>query len=446
MFFFGKTGGRSFRGQKTFGDLKGPRCPARRVTPKLSKIFLLFSQKKQFFLALPLVFLPVSAPSLAQDNEAATQSALQTQMREQQSHLAAQQAAASKAAAAQKQQQDLANQRIALAAKLRALDAQVADATEQLRDLKQQRAEAEAARDKDAKALGPLLPLIERLALYPSETLLASPQSTPDSLRALMAARGLSRALGDQAAAWRDREQKAEAAEAAVRLQAGNLADARTAQAKTSADLDAQIAAARQTAQAASAEARQEQALAAQAGAKANNLRALVGALEKLKQAREQAALQARQQETRRQRDELAAKIAAQPRIKLGQNALLMPVSGKLVRAYGADTGAGPATGLSIQAPPRARVVAPCAGTVLYADRFSSLGLMVILDCGNNVNFVLAGLAKLNLSVGANLRAGEPVGTMPDWNENTTTRPVLYLELRKGGQPINPTPFLQQSG
>jgi len=412
----------------------------------IDKVFLLlFVHKKRILPFLFLTLASAATPDQPSTGEADVNAQLQAQLDAQKTHLAAVQDQAARALAAQQQQQLLTTQRIAAAAKLRDLDAAVGQATSQMQTLRLQKSQAEAARDQAAAALGPMLPVIERMALYPSETLLAAPQNTADSLRGLMAARGLSRLLAVDAAQWRDRQDQLAAAEAALRGQAATIAAARAAQAAASADLDVQIAAANQAAAAAGASAAQEQTLAEQAGDKATSLRALVAALTARRLAAAQAAAQAEAQR-RQAAAGLAAEIAAAPTIKLGKNALLVPVAGKLVRNFGADTGAGPATGLTYQAAPNARVIAPCSGTVVFADTFRSFGPMIILDCGNSVHFVLAGLAKLNVQVGRSLRAGEPVGTMPDWNDTTADRPALYLELRRGGQPINPTPYLAPAG
>ena len=389
--------------------------------------------------------LPSSSTQATQSPADDPNAQLQQQLQAQKTHLAAVQAQTALALAAQQQQQQLTARRIAAAAKLGDLDNAVAQATNQMRALRDQKSQAQAARDKAARALGPMLPLIERLALYPSETLLAAPQHTGDALRGLMAARGLSRVLGAQAAQWQHQQAHLVQAETALNNQAATLAATRAAQAAASADLDRQIAAANQAALAANQAAQQEQALAQQAGAKASSLRGLLAALAAQRIAAAQALAQ-RHQATAAAAANLKAQIAAAPTINLGKNALLIPVSGKLVRDFGADTGAGPATGLTYQAAPNARVIAPCSGTVVFADTFRSFGPMIILDCGNSVHFVLAGLAKLDVEVGRSLRAGEPVGTMPDWTDTTAERPVLYVELRRGGQPINPTPYLAPAG
>ncbi len=124
---------------------------------------------------------------------------------------------------------------------------------------------------------------------------------------------------------------------------------------------------------------------------------------------------------------------------------LTAPVAGGIVRGFGAATDAGPASGVSYQAPPNARVVAPCGGRVVFAGPFRSFGLLMILDCGGGYHFVLSGLDRLDAQVGQAVRPGEPVGVMPGWDPRnaTATRPTLYMELRKDGVPMNPAPFLR---
>jgi septal ring factor EnvC (AmiA/AmiB activator) len=57
---------------------------------------------------------------------------------------------------------------------------------------------------------------------------------------------------------------------------------------------------------------------------------------------------------------------------------------------------------------------------------------------------VLSGFERIDAQLGQTVRAGEPVGTMPAWNPVASThRPTLQLELRHGGEPTNPTPYLR---
>ena len=48
---------------------------------------------------------------------------------------------------------------------------------------------------------------------------------------------------------------------------------------------------------------------------------------------------------------------------------LLAPVAGRVLRSWGESTDAGPASGISYQAPPSARVIAPCGGRAVFADQ-----------------------------------------------------------------------------
>jgi septal ring factor EnvC (AmiA/AmiB activator) len=124
---------------------------------------------------------------------------------------------------------------------------------------------------------------------------------------------------------------------------------------------------------------------------------------------------------------------------------LTAPVAGSVVRPYGSDTDAGPASGVVYQAPPNARVVSPCGGRVVFAGPFRSFGLLTIVDCGTGYHFVMSGLDRLDAQVGQNVQPGEPMGAMPGWDPQNpgTAPPTLYLELRKDGVPVDPAPFLR---
>ncbi|MBN9511413.1 MAG: peptidoglycan DD-metalloendopeptidase family protein, partial [Alphaproteobacteria bacterium] len=165
--------------------------------------------------------------------------------------------------------------------------------------------------------------------------------------------------------------------------------------------------------------------------------------------AREQAAAADRKRQeaaaaAARARQEALARPAG-PGVGEPRSQLTSPVAGSIVRTFGQDTGAGPANGLTFQAPPGARVVSPCGGRVAFAGPFRSYGLLVIVDCGGGWHFVLAGLDRLDTAAGRPVAAGEPVGAMAVWDPRSpaATRPSLYVELRRHGEPVNPAPFLR---
>jgi septal ring factor EnvC (AmiA/AmiB activator) len=54
----------------------------------------------------------------------------------------------------------------------------------------------------------------------------------------------------------------------------------------------------------------------------------------------------------------------------------------------------------------------------------------------------LAGFARIDGAVGQWLLAGEPVGQM---GADEGQKPLLYVEVRRKGEPINPLPWLTAS-
>jgi septal ring factor EnvC (AmiA/AmiB activator) len=64
----------------------------------------------------------------------------------------------------------------------------------------------------------------------------------------------------------------------------------------------------------------------------------------------------------------------------------------------------------------------------------------LIIDHGEGYHTLLAGLARITVQVGQGVVAGEPVGGMAGSPQDK--KPVLYVELRRKGQPINPLPWL----
>ncbi|HUN41494.1 MAG TPA: peptidoglycan DD-metalloendopeptidase family protein [Acetobacteraceae bacterium] len=369
--------------------------------------------------------------------------------------VAAQQKAAARAAAAGAQAQQLVEQRIAATARLQRTEAATEAAADRMAALQQLRQQAEAELAARARAMQPLLPVIERLSLYPAETLLAVPAPPQDTLRGLIVLQGLARELQREAAALRAARVSLAAATAAVAAEAPKLAAVKAVQEQEDQALDQQIAAAQADQTAAQAEADQAADAAAAAAARADTLRSMLAALDVQRRAdaareREEAERAARERhdadaEAARDREAALTPVAggtlaaaAQPK---GQ--LTAPVAGTVVRSWGDPTDAGPATGISYHAAPAARVVAPCSGRVSFAEQFRSYGLLLIVDCGGGYHAVLAGFQRLDVKAGQDLRAGEPVGVMPGWEPGGGKRPSLYIELRHGEQPVNPAPWLK---
>ncbi len=375
--------------------------------------------------------------------------------------LAAQRRAAARAGVAALQEQRLAAQLVATATRLRQAETATAEAAQRIEELANRRREIEAGLAARAADLVPLLPLIERLQLYPAETLLAAPTDPETALTGVLVLRGLARRLEADAKALRQQQTELDRTRQAIEDQTPILTAALTAQAAQAAELDRQIAATASGRQEAIGEAAAASRRAADLAARAEGLRAVIAAIEAERRAaegraREEAAAAERGKQTetaataRRRQAELAGPrgggtIAASARPG-GQ--LLAPVAGRVSRHWGDRTDAGPSTGITYLAPPAARVVSPCGGRVVFAAPFRSFGLLLIVDCGGGYHAVLAGLDRLDAPAGQSVRAGEPVGVMPNWDPASDLRTAgsrtgLYVELRHAGQPVDPAPWFK---
>lgn len=125
---------------------------------------------------------------------------------------------------------------------------------------------------------------------------------------------------------------------------------------------------------------------------------------------------------------------------------LPLPASGKRVLNFGERTEYGSQSkGLVMETRSAAQVTSPCDGWVLYAGEFRSYGKLLIIDAGGGYNVVLAGLSQIDVRPGEFILAAEPVGTMMTLKKEAagaaSAAPVLYIEFRKDGQPINPDPW-----
>jgi septal ring factor EnvC (AmiA/AmiB activator) len=120
---------------------------------------------------------------------------------------------------------------------------------------------------------------------------------------------------------------------------------------------------------------------------------------------------------------------------------LLYPIRGDVIQSFGETTIAGAHTrGMTIRGRARAQVVAPTDGTVLFAGPFKNYGQLLILDNGDSYLTLLAGMDRIDTSVGQEVLAGEPIGQMKENNSD------LYIEIRKDGQPVDPAPWFVSRG
>lgn len=135
--------------------------------------------------------------------------------------------------------------------------------------------------------------------------------------------------------------------------------------------------------------------------------------------------------------------ILASPLISKARGTLPSPAVGRLIGRYGQATETGlTRKGITIETGSGAQVVIPHDGTVVFAGPFKGYGWLLIIEHSEGYHSLLAGLDRIDNVIGQQVISGEPAGIMGDLKNGP---PLLYVELRRNGQPINPLPWLAAS-
>ena len=200
-----------------------------------------------------------------------------------------------------------------------------------------------------------------------------------------------------------------------------------------------------------------ERQRAAELSRQADNLKDLIGRLER---GLDSAARAARSAEEGRALGDTRADLSAlkdpgrlTPAIAFAsaKGALPIPVNGVKSRDFGAPDGnGGTERGISIATRPGAQVTAPCDGWVVYAAPYRSYGKLLILNAGGGYHVVLAGMERISVDIGQFVLTGEPVAVMGSGPQVASAMltgaagsspPMLYIEFRKDGSPVDPNPW-----
>jgi septal ring factor EnvC (AmiA/AmiB activator) len=357
-----------------------------------------------------------------------------------------------------------ANQRIQAAARLRTSQQRVEDGACDVDNSAMELRLVENQVAERSDGLSAMLPLALHLPIYQSETLCSAPAPPDKAVEGWLATQGVSAEFGRQVEALREEQQKERTLATSVARRRAALNFERIWQDQAALLLDRPISRASQ-AQASTVD---EAALAAQAACafveQAGDRRTAIAAMDAAERPVAQGAARTAQvaEAQRRQRVADAARSrqavlsrpagpglsARTPRVGL--------VAGHIARGWAAPSDDGPATGLTYSVAPGASVDSPCGGRVAFAAPFRSYGRQMIIECGTGYDFVLAGMDRLDAGVGRKVRAGEPLGRMAKGRSGqgkishrrldtgAQKTPLLYVELRKNGQAIDPLPYLKR--
>ena len=164
-------------------------------------------------------------------------------------------------------------------------------------------------------------------------------------------------------------------------------------------------------------------------------------AVEKARENRLEALL--KEQEQRRKLAEARAPQRKGQRPEVGS--LLWPAEGEVVTLFGRQKHPTFETyvnkkGIEIRTSEGSKIRAVSSGNVVYADWLKGYGLVVILDHNNGFFSLYAHASKLLVKDSDRVRVGDVIGETGE--SGLTDKNILYFELRKGTEPVDPLRWL----
>ncbi|MGA8960406.1 MAG: peptidoglycan DD-metalloendopeptidase family protein, partial [Pseudolabrys sp.] len=336
------------------------------------------------------------------------------------------------------------------AGRLRGVESRVVAAQERLKPLDDNEHSIRKSLDGRRAVIGEVLAALQRIGRRPPPALIASPEDALQSVRTAMV-------LGAVLPEMRH-EVEALANDLSALLAVRKKIDAERDQLKTEvAALDGERA--RMTAL---VEERQKQisdrekaldAERARAGNLVRDVDNLKDLIAKLEQGLDPAARDAREAARSDSRPALSAfrdpgRLAPAVAFASLRGQVPIPVNGVKMKDFGApDSSGGAEKGVSIATRAGAQVTAPADGWVVYAGPFRSYGQLLILNVGGGYHVLLAGMERISVDLGQFVLTGEPVAVMGNGSHiaavlaTGSSQPVLYVEFRKDGVPVDPGPW-----
>jgi septal ring factor EnvC (AmiA/AmiB activator) len=336
------------------------------------------------------------------------------------------------------------------AGRLRGVESKIVATQERLKPLDDNERSIRKSLDGRRAVIGEVLAALQRIGRRPPPALIASPEDALQSVRTAMV-------LGAVLPEMRH-EVEALANDLSGLLAVRKKIDAERDQLKTEVGaLDGERA--RMTAL---VEERQKQisdrekaldAERARAGNLARDADSLKDLIAKLEQGLDPAARDAREAARSDSRPALSAfrdpgRLAPAVAFASLRGQVPIPVNGVKMKDFGApDSSGGAEKGLSIATRAGAQVTAPADGWVVYAGPFRSYGQLLILNVGGGYHVLLAGMERISVDLGQFVLTGEPVAVMGNGSHiaavlaTGSSQPVLYVEFRKDGVPVDPGPW-----
>jgi septal ring factor EnvC (AmiA/AmiB activator) len=336
------------------------------------------------------------------------------------------------------------------AARVRDVEAKAAATEEKLKPLDAREGALRKSLDDRRGVIGEVLAALQRIGRRPPPALISSPEDALQSVRTAMVLGAVLPEMREQVstlahdlAALIAVRKDITAGRDKLKSELASLGQERTRMSALIADRQQQ-------------QTDREKQLAAER-AHASDLAQQAGSLQdliaKLEKSLDPATRAARERQEQAQRPSMAAlhdpgRLAPAVAFASLRGRLPIPVNGVKLKEFGDPDGIGGAEkGVSIATRAGAQITSPADGWVVYAGPFRSYGQLLILNVGGGYHVLLAGMDRISVDLGQFVLTGEPVAAMGSGSRIAailaagSTQPVLYVELRKDGTPVDPGPW-----
>ena len=289
------------------------------------------------------------------------------------------------------------------------------------------------------KQLTGVLVALQRLAWRPPEALIAEPNDPNDTVRTAILLRTIAPKIEESTRELKldlDSLRTIRAEIGAERLKhSATMGKLSSEHKRLSSMLTRKAELQRQTQSQTEAAEKKLQVMASEA----KDLRDLMARLEEERKRRAAEAAKDRATKADSRRTAAADPTASFRDISKSAGKLPFPARGPVVGAFGKrDSTGSPSKGIYIETRPGAQVTLPFEGQVAFSGPFRGYGQLLIIEHSEGYHTLLAGMVRIDCRAGQTLMAGEPVGIMPEEDG----KPLLYFEMRKGGQPVDPMVWL----
>jgi murein hydrolase activator len=330
----------------------------------------------------------------------------------------------------------LKSETVKVAAAIQDHETVVLDLEDRLVELRQKEKEKLALLGERREQFGHVLMALQRMVRHPPEAMIVAPISPSDTVRGAILLRAAVPAIEDRALDLRKELSELTHTRKQVVQKRQQLASVRTNLDVERQRLNSLLTKKKKLKRKTDSKTLKAEKRVRALVKKAKNLRDLMARLEADRKKREKTKPKKSTQES----TTATAKKLPGVSISKSRGTLPYPAVGRLVGRYGQAMETGlTRKGITIETGTEAQVVVPHEGTVVFAGAFKGYGQLLIIEHGEGYHSLLAGLARIDNVIGQQVLSGEPAGIMGSPKNGL---PVLYVELRRNGQPINPLPWL----